>query len=84
MQWVWFGSIRRRAELKLSSETWCHANIIQKRYNELAKEWEYYVHYENSNRRLDEWVMRNRMMSTYDGLETMIYWCFCLHIRPEP
>merc|ERR1711971_535298 len=50
--------------------TWCHAEIIQKRYNEAAKEWEYYVHYENYNRRLDEWVMRNRMMSSYDGLET--------------
>ena len=50
--------------------TWCHAEIIQKRYNDAAKEWEYYVHYENYNRRLDEWVMRNRMMSSYDGLET--------------
>ena len=44
--------------------TWCQAEIIQKRYNDAGKDWEYYVHYENYNRRLEEWVMRNRMIST--------------------
>jgi len=30
---------------------------------------EYYVHYENHNRRLDEWVLKDRIMLGYDGLE---------------
>ena len=38
--------------------SWCHAEIIQKRMNDEAKEMEYYVHYENHNRRLDEWVLK--------------------------
>ena len=49
--------------------TWCHAEIIQKRLNDTGKEYEYYVHYENHNRRLDEWVLRDRVMVSYDGLE---------------
>ena len=51
--------------------TWCHAEIIQKRMNDAAREFEYYVHYENHNRRLDEWVLRDRIMVSYDGLETL-------------
>ena len=47
--------------------TWCHAEIIQKRLNDSAKEFEYYVHYENHNRRLDEWVLRDRIMVSTDG-----------------
>lgn len=30
--------------------------IIQSRYNEIERQYEYYVHYEGYNRRLDEWV----------------------------
>ena len=51
--------------------TWCHAEIIQKRLTDSGKEYEYYVHYENHNRRLDEWVLRDRVMVSYDGLEVM-------------
>lgn len=32
------------------------AEIIQSRYNDLERQYEYYVHYEGYNRRLDEWV----------------------------
>ena len=53
--------------------TWCHAEIIQKRINDTGKEYEYYVHYENHNRRLDEWVLRDRVMVSYDGLEVMCF-----------
>lgn len=40
------------------------AEIIQSRYNEQENHFEYYVHYEGSNRRLDEWVPRDRIMSS--------------------
>ena len=53
--------------------TWCHAEIIQKRITDTGKEYEYYVHYENHNRRLDEWVLRDRVMVSYDGLEVMCF-----------
>lgn len=40
------------------------AEIIQTRYNENESHYEYYVHYEGYNRRLDEWVPRDRIMSS--------------------
>lgn len=40
------------------------AEIIQTRYNESESHYEYYVHYEGHNRRLDEWVPRDRIMSS--------------------
>lgn len=40
------------------------AEIIQTRYNENESHYEYYVHYEGHNRRLDEWVPRDRIMSS--------------------
>ena len=40
------------------------AEIIQARYNESESHYEYYVHYEGHNRRLDEWVPRDRIMSS--------------------
>lgn len=53
---------------------WCHyqlfycyidpAEIIQTRYNESECHYEYYVHYDGHNRRLDEWVPRDRIMSS--------------------
>ncbi|KAL7300379.1 hypothetical protein TKK_0007000 [Trichogramma kaykai] len=45
-------------------DLWHGAEIIQTRFNELENHYEYYVHYENQNRRLDEWVPRNRIMSS--------------------
>lgn len=36
------------------------AEIIQTRYNDQEGHYEYYVHYEGYNRRLDEWVPRDR------------------------
>lgn len=38
------------------------AEIIQTRFNENDQQYEYYVHYEGYNRRLDEWVKFNRSM----------------------
>lgn len=40
------------------------AEIIQTRYNDSEGHYEYYVHYEGHNRRLDEWVPRDRIMSS--------------------
>jgi len=40
------------------------AEIIQTRYNENESHYEYYVHYDGHNRRLDEWVPRDRIMSS--------------------
>ena len=36
------------------------AEIIQRRYNKSTNFYEYYVHYEGFNRRLDEWVTKER------------------------
>jgi hypothetical protein len=36
------------------------AEVIQTRYNDAENHYEYYVHYEGYNRRLDEWVQRDR------------------------
>lgn len=46
------------------SDTWHPAEIIQTRYNDQDGHYEYYVHYEGYNRRLDEWVQRDRIMSS--------------------
>lgn len=40
------------------------AEVIQTRFNESENHYEYYVHYEGYNRRLDEWVPRDRIMSS--------------------
>ena len=37
------------------------AEIIHRRVNELTHVCEYYVHYDGFNRRLDEWVRRDRI-----------------------
>ncbi|XP_044728430.1 histone acetyltransferase KAT8 [Chrysoperla carnea] len=49
--------------VRRSAESWHPAEIIQTRFNETDNQWEYYVHYEGYNRRLDEWVPRGRIMS---------------------
>jgi histone acetyltransferase MYST1 len=36
------------------------AEVIQTRYSDVESHYEYYVHYEGYNRRLDEWVQRDR------------------------
>jgi len=55
--------------VRRADNTWCQAEVIQKRVNETENQYEYYVHYENFNRRLDEWVLRDRVMASYDGME---------------
>jgi histone acetyltransferase MYST1 len=49
----------RRADKK-----WHPAEIIQARFNETESIYEYYVHYEGLNRRLDEWVHKDRIMNS--------------------
>jgi len=51
--------------VRRADNTWCQAEVIQKRVNESENQYEYYVHYENFNRRLDEWVLRDRIMASY-------------------
>ena len=55
--------------VRRADNTWCHAEVIQKRLVDGGGDYEYYVHYENYNRRLDEWVLRGRIMVSHDGLE---------------
>jgi len=51
--------------VRRADNTWCQAEVIQQRINEIENQYEYYVHYENFNRRLDEWVLRDRIMASY-------------------
>merc|ERR1719193_517518 len=51
--------------VRRADNTWCQAEVIQQRVNEIENQYEYYVHYENFNRRLDEWVLRDRIMASY-------------------
>jgi histone acetyltransferase MYST1 len=44
-----------------ADSTWHSAEIIHRRVNEISAQVEYYVHYEGFNRRLDEWVGRERL-----------------------
>lgn len=54
--------------VRRADDTWCQAEVIQERRSEGVCE--YYVHYENYNRRLDEWVPRDRVMvNNYEALE---------------
>nr|CAD7405629.1 unnamed protein product [Timema poppensis] len=50
--------------VRRSDGSWHPAEIIQTRYNDPDGHYEYYVHYEGYNRRLDEWVQRDRIMSS--------------------
>ncbi|XP_065161242.1 histone acetyltransferase KAT8 [Atheta coriaria] len=52
-----------------SDETWHPAEIIQTRFNDTEQQYEYYVHYEGLNRRLDEWVPRSRVMSSQFNMD---------------
>ncbi|XP_066147904.1 histone acetyltransferase KAT8 [Euwallacea fornicatus] len=54
--------------VRRSDNSWYPAEIIQSRYNEIERQYEYYVHYEGYNRRLDEWVPRGRIMSSQFNL----------------
>ena len=36
------------------------AEVIERRFNKATGFHEYYVHYEGSNRRLDEWVSKDK------------------------
>lgn len=49
--------------VRRTDDSWQPAQIIQTRYNNNESCYEYYVHYEGFDRRLDEWVSRDRIMS---------------------
>ncbi|KAL7648404.1 UNVERIFIED_CONTAM: hypothetical protein RMT77_000310 [Armadillidium vulgare] len=44
-----------------ADQSWQVAEIIQRRYNDIEQQHEYYVHYQGLNRRLDEWVTKERI-----------------------
>ncbi|KAK3917416.1 Histone acetyltransferase KAT8 [Frankliniella fusca] len=48
--------------VRRGDDTWHPAEIIQSRFNEQENQYDYYVHYEGYNRRLDEWIPRDRIM----------------------
>ncbi|PNF30594.1 Histone acetyltransferase KAT8 [Cryptotermes secundus] len=51
--------------VRRSDGSWHPAEVIQTRYNDAEIHYEYYVHYEGYNRRLDEWVQRDRVMISH-------------------
>ncbi|XP_021947994.1 histone acetyltransferase KAT8 [Folsomia candida] len=52
--------------VKRADNNWYPAEVIHRRPHEddASNEFEYYIHYENFNRRLDEWVTRDRIMNS--------------------
>ncbi|KAK8398980.1 hypothetical protein O3P69_004232 [Scylla paramamosain] len=54
-------SIGDQYMVRRSEDTWQAAEIIQTRYNDIDMQDEYYVHYDGLNRRLDEWVTKERI-----------------------
>ncbi|KAF6208070.1 hypothetical protein GE061_016520 [Apolygus lucorum] len=50
--------------VRRKSDDWLPAEIIEARFNDQESCYEYYVHYEGYNRRLDEWVPRDRIMNS--------------------
>jgi len=63
--------VGRTYMVRRSDNTWHAAEVIHHRYNEAEAGPEYYVHYENFNRRLDEWVLRDRIMNTAGAYDAM-------------
>jgi len=49
-------------------EEWQSAEVIERRFNKATGFHEYYVHYEGSNRRLDEWVTKDKILSTKENI----------------
>ncbi|KAK4296575.1 hypothetical protein Pmani_030945 [Petrolisthes manimaculis] len=47
--------------VRRGDDTWQAAEIIQRRFNDVEMQDEYYVHYDGLNRRLDEWVTKERI-----------------------
>uniref|UniRef100_A0A1Y1JWK8 Chromo domain-containing protein n=1 Tax=Photinus pyralis TaxID=7054 RepID=A0A1Y1JWK8_PHOPY len=49
--------------VRRSDESWYPAEVIQTRFSDAEQQYEYYVHYEGCNRRLDEWVRNHLLVS---------------------
>jgi len=64
--------VGRNYMVRRSDNTWQLAEVIHQRYNEGEGGPEYYVHYENLNRRLDEWVLRDRFMNEVEPSDDAI------------
>ncbi|XP_026810027.1 histone acetyltransferase KAT8 [Rhopalosiphum maidis] len=45
-------------------DSWHPAEVLHTRFNDTEHLFEYYVHYEGYNRRLDQWVPRDRIMNS--------------------
>ncbi|KAB7496683.1 Double-stranded RNA-specific editase 1, partial [Armadillidium nasatum] len=50
-----------RRKGKVRTRRYQVAEIIQRRYNDIEQQHEYYVHYQGLNRRLDEWVTKESL-----------------------
>lgn len=55
--------------VRMKDNTWQVAEIIQKRQNTDTKRAEYYVHYKEFNRRMDEWVSIDRINMSQGVIE---------------
>ncbi len=53
--------------VKRGDGTWHAANVVHARSASDTKEFEYYVHYDGLNRRLDEWVRSDRIKRQEDS-----------------
>uniref|UniRef100_T1J7N6 Histone acetyltransferase n=1 Tax=Strigamia maritima TaxID=126957 RepID=T1J7N6_STRMM len=62
--------IGERYSVRRSDDAWHPAEIIQMRVNDHDRNYEYYVHYDGYNRRLDEWVTRERF-NVSDGYKNI-------------
>lgn len=51
------------------------AEIIQTRFNDTEQQYEYYVHYEGYNRRLDEWVKEELKKLIIHNIGLFIFNC---------
>merc|ERR1712012_1128732 len=57
--------------VRRTDNTWYQAEVIESRLNDAGKQCEFYVHYENFNRRLDEWC---RETGLWSSLPAMMGW----------
>ena len=53
-------------QVQRADGSWHPAEVIHRRRNDTSGQYEYYVHYDGFNRRLDEWVKRDRIKALKD------------------
>ncbi|CAG0882645.1 unnamed protein product [Cyprideis torosa] len=58
--------------IRREDNAWCHATIIQTRFDEGRGEQAFYVHYTGLDRRCDEWVYRDRFSEGSNELKAEV------------